>query len=70
MNRRNILLTAALGLIMIALSAQAANITIPSLPFTISAPGTYVLAANMSFTSQQNANAQGAISIPANLQGQ
>lgn len=69
MNKLIVTLTTAFSLIMIALSAQAANITIPSLPFTISAPGTYVLAANMSFTSQQNGNAQGAISIPANLPG-
>ena len=69
MNKLIVTLTTAFSLIMIALSAQAADTTIPSLPFTISAPGTYVLAANMSFTSQQNGNAQGAISIPANLPG-
>jgi hypothetical protein len=48
--------TAALGLIMSALTAQAAPkknppppppIQSPSLPFTISAPGTYVLTGNM-----------------------
>jgi hypothetical protein len=62
-------LVTAFCLMAIALSAQAASITIPSLPYTISAPGTYVLAANMTFTSVQNGNAQGAISIPANLPG-
>lgn len=69
MKLRSTLLMATFSLIMSALSAQAANITIPSLPFTVSVPGTYVLAANMTFTSQQNGNAQGAISIPANLPG-
>ena len=44
-----ILLTAAFGLIMSALSAQSANIPISYLPFPITAPGTYVVTRNLSF---------------------
>jgi hypothetical protein len=47
--------TAAFGLIMSAIAAQAANIqitSIPSLPYTIAAPGTYVLTKNLSYPAQ------------------
>jgi hypothetical protein len=47
MIRTPILLTAALGLIMSALSTFAAPIQISALPFTISAPGTYQLTGNL-----------------------
>jgi len=42
-----ILLMAALGQIMSATVLQAANIQISSLPFNITAPGTYVLTGNL-----------------------
>jgi len=42
-----ILLTAAFGLIMSALSAHSANIPISYLPFNITAPGTYVVTSNL-----------------------
>ena len=50
MRSKNILLTAAFGLIMSAITAQAANVQITSLPFNITAPGTYVLTSNLSWT--------------------
>jgi hypothetical protein len=50
-----ILLLAALGQIMSATAVQAANIQITYLPYTISAPGTYVLTKNMSYPSSQGA---------------
>jgi hypothetical protein len=50
-----ILLMAALGQIMSATALQAANIQIKYLPYTISAPGTYVLTTNMSYPSSQGA---------------
>jgi hypothetical protein len=50
-----ILLMAALSQIMSATALQAANIQITSLPYTISAPGTYVLTTNMSYPSSQGA---------------
>jgi hypothetical protein len=64
MNPQKIISTAVLGLIMSALTAQSANIKISSLPFSITAPGTYVLTANLSFPSQQNAAITIATSIP------
>jgi hypothetical protein len=71
------LLTVALGLIMSA-TAQAAPkknppppppppIPIPSLPFTISAPGTYVLTSNM--TAPITPYKVGAINIPTGIIG-
>jgi hypothetical protein len=47
MKLKTILLMAAFGLLMSALVAQSANINIPSVPFVVSAPGTYVAAANL-----------------------
>jgi IS6 family transposase len=38
------------GLIMSALSAQSADIQITSLPFSITAPGSYVLTSNLTYT--------------------
>jgi hypothetical protein len=65
MKQKITLLTAALSLIMSALTAQAANITIPpALPFTVPAAGTYVLTGNLNFTGTG-----ATILIPANLQG-
>jgi polygalacturonase len=64
-----ILLTVALGLIMGATALQATNIQITYLPYTISAPGTYVLTGNlttdMSYPSSQGA----AITILKNIPG-
>lgn len=42
---------------MSALSAQSADVIISSLPFTITAPGTYVLARNLTFSSYSNGSA-------------
>jgi len=50
---------------MSALSAQSADISISSLPFNITAPGTYVVTGNLSYTGSQNA----AIAIPVSLSG-
>jgi hypothetical protein len=66
--------TAALGLIMSALTAQAAptpNIPISSLPFTISAPGTYVLTRNLTYPLISNGGLTDipAITIPTNIPG-
>ena len=72
MIRATTLLTAAFGLIMSALSAQSANIQITSLPFTIGAPGTYVLTGNLSFTAPTPPNAStyyAAILVPTSLPG-
>jgi hypothetical protein len=65
MNSQKIISTAALALLISALTAQAASIKISSLPFNITAPGTYVLAADLSYPSQQNA----AITIATSIQG-
>lgn len=51
MKPRKLLLTAALSLIMGALTAQAAK-QITSFPFNITAPGTYVFASNLTDSSQ------------------
>jgi hypothetical protein len=48
MTRPAILLTAALSLIMSAITAQAADIQITRLPYNISVPGTYILTSNLS----------------------
>ncbi|MBV8142978.1 MAG: hypothetical protein JOZ60_13145 [Verrucomicrobia bacterium] len=66
MNRiKGLLLTAAFGLITSALPAQSANVVISAVPFTITAPGTYVLAGNLTCPATPN----GAINIPSNLPG-
>ena len=65
MNLKNTLLTAAVGLMMTAFSAQSADIKISSLPFQIVAPGTYVLTGNLSFSAQSGV----AINILPNLCG-
>jgi hypothetical protein len=59
------LLMAALGLITSAITLQAANIQITYLPYIISAPGTYLLRSDLSYTSQQGF----AINILTNLAG-
>jgi hypothetical protein len=48
MNSQKVVLTAAFSLIMSAFTAPAADITITSLPYSISVPGTYILKSNMS----------------------
>ena len=68
MNRKARLLTAAFGLIMSALSAQAANVIISSLPFTITAPGTYVLTGDLTCPAASGSPRE-AINIPSTLQG-
>jgi hypothetical protein len=69
MNRKSTLLTAAFGLIMSALSAQSANIPISFLPFAITAPGTYVVTANLSFTSPPSGDTVAAITIATCISG-
>jgi hypothetical protein len=59
------LLMAALGLTISATALQAANIQISSLPYTISAPGTYILTGDLTYSSQQGA----AINILTTLAG-
>jgi hypothetical protein len=54
MSKKAILILTVLASLIIALTAQAANIPISSLPFTISAPGTYVLTGNLTCTSPAN----------------
>jgi hypothetical protein len=66
MRLQSTLLMAAFGLLS-ALSAQAANIKISALPFTITSPGTYVLSSNLSFTTGNPGDS--AISIASNIQG-
>jgi len=56
MKFQKFLLTAALGLVMSALTAQAApNIPISGVPFNISGPGTYVLVRNLTYTGSGSA---------------
>jgi nitrous oxidase accessory protein NosD len=71
MIRTSIFLTAALSLIMSALTAQSANIPISYLPFTISTPGTYVLTENFNYTGSTAINITGPFSGPVvlNLKG-
>jgi hypothetical protein len=67
-----ILLTAALSLIISANAVQAANIQISSLPFTISAPGTYKVTANLTCPAAETAitiNSSIAGAIIVNLEG-
>ena len=56
---------AALSLTMSAIAAQAANIQIPSLPYTITTPGTYVLTSSLSCP----ANFQIGISVNSQVAG-
>ena len=56
---------AAFGLITSALSAQSANTKISSLPFNITAPGTYVLTGNVTSSSTST----GAINISTAIAG-
>jgi hypothetical protein len=60
-----LILTVSLNLIMSGIALQAANIQILSLPYTISAPGTYVLTKNLTYSAQQGA----AINILTTLAG-
>jgi len=48
MKSNKIILTVAFSLIMSAIAARAADIPIPSLPYHITVPGTYILKANLS----------------------
>jgi hypothetical protein len=64
MRLKSPLLMAAFGLLS-ALSAQAANIEISSLPFAITTQGTYVVTANLTFPATTNA----AITISTAIQG-
>jgi hypothetical protein len=59
-----ILVTAAFSLLSV-LSSQAANIKISSLPFNITAPGTYVLTGNLTFASGNQAG----INVISNVSG-
>jgi hypothetical protein len=68
MNRKARLLTAAFGLTMSALSAQAANVIISPLPFTITAPGTYVLTGDLACPPASGSHRE-AVNIPSTLQG-
>jgi hypothetical protein len=65
MRLKSSLLMAAFGLLS-ALSAQAANIKITSLPFAITAPGTYVVTGNLTFPATTNV---AAITISTAIQG-
>jgi hypothetical protein len=56
----------ALGLIVSALSAQAANIKISSLPIAITASGTYVMSGSLTFSVQSTGSA--AITISTAIQ--
>jgi hypothetical protein len=62
------LLMAAFGLLS-AFSAQSANIKISSLPFAITAPGTYVVTGNLNFLVSPNGNTVAAITISTAIQG-
>jgi hypothetical protein len=55
MKLRNTLLMPTFALILSALSAQAAPVQITALPFSITAPGTYVLTGNLTIPSAQTA---------------
>jgi hypothetical protein len=67
MIRTPIILTVALNLIMSAI-AQATNIQISSLPFAITAPGTYVLARSLTFSPSTSALAA-AITVSTAISG-
>jgi hypothetical protein len=66
MKSLNLILLTALGLVLSAPAAQSANIKISSLPFAITAPGTYVLTGNLSFSEIQNV---AAITISTSVSG-
>jgi Right handed beta helix region len=66
MNRPTRALATATFSLLSVLSAHAANIKISSLPFNITAPGTYVLTGNLSYTSGASF---GAISISGQIEG-
>jgi Right handed beta helix region len=66
MNRPTRALVTATFSLLSVLSAHAANSKISSLPFTITAPGTYALAGNLSYTS---GSSFGAISITGPIEG-
>jgi hypothetical protein len=59
--KHSVVVVTALAIVS-AFSVQAAEITITSLPFTISAPGKYVLQSNLSYPGSNNSTAA-AISI-------
>jgi hypothetical protein len=65
MKLKSPLLMAAFSLLS-ALSVQAANIKITSLPFAITAPGTYVITGNLNFQTTTNV---AAITISTAIQG-
>jgi hypothetical protein len=62
------LLMAAIGLLS-AFSAQASSIKISSLPFAITAPGTYVVTGNLTFPVHPTDNTVAAITISTAIQG-
>jgi parallel beta-helix repeat protein len=66
MNRPTRALVTATFSLLSVLSAHAANIKISSLPFNITAPGTYALTGNLSYTS---GSSFGAISISGLIEG-
>src|SRR5215469_13468265 len=75
--QKSILLMAALGLTMSAtLMGQSVNtpaitskIPINSLPFNITAPGTYVVTRNLTFSVSSGGNPVAAITVPTSLSG-
>jgi hypothetical protein len=66
MKSKQILLTVALNLTVSAIAAQAADIQIRSLPYTITTPGTYVLTGNLSYSVNSSV---GAINIFTTIGG-
>jgi hypothetical protein len=66
MKSLNSILLTALGLALSTLAAQSANIKISSLPFAITAPGTYVVTGNLSSSEIQNV---AAITISTSISG-
>jgi hypothetical protein len=62
---------AAAACLLIPLAAQSANIQISSLPFAITAPGTYVVTGDLTFSSppQPNGASVAAITISTALSG-
>jgi hypothetical protein len=66
-----ILRIAVVACLLIPLAAQSANIQISSLPFAITAPGTYVVTGDLTFSSppQPNGTSVAAITISTALSG-
>jgi hypothetical protein len=66
-----VLRIAAAAFLLIPLAAQSANIQISSLPFAITAPGTYVVTGDLTFSSppDPNGNAVAAITVSTALSG-